>query len=122
MWPFSRKKEATASSMTVAAALEQLAGIGIGVRPAISQDELLHSLGGTMQSRVDLASLLCVLGSDVERAQFERISHDIWHFDAERIEDDGAYIDVVNRFVILAKGALPLADIRDHVDIEKAEA
>jgi hypothetical protein len=123
MWPFSRKKtEGTANSITVAVALEQLATAGVRVRPGISQDDLLYSLDGTMESPADWVDLLCVLGSDVERGQFERISDDIWHFDAECIEDDGAYVDVVSRFVTLAKGVLPLTDIRDHVDVEAGEA
>jgi len=121
MWPFSRKKAAV-SSTTVAAALERLAGAGIRVRPGISRDDLLFSLDGTMESPVDWVSLLSVLRSDVERGEFERISDDIWHFDAERIEDDGAYVDVVSRFVTLAKGVLPFTEIRDHVDVEAGEA
>ena len=102
--------------------MEQLANAGVRVRSGISQNDLLDSLEGTMDSRVDWIELLCVLGSDVERGQFERISDDIWHFDAECIEDDGAYVEVVSRFVILAKGALPLTDIRDHVDVVAGEA
>src|SRR5260221_470621 len=81
-----------------------------------SVDDLLHSLGGTMQSPVDWMLLLAVLGSDVERGNYERISDDIWNFDAECIEDHGAYVDVVSRFVTLAKGALPLTGIADYVD------
>jgi hypothetical protein len=122
MWPFSRKKSGTTNSTTLAAGLEQLANAGVRVRSGISQNDLLDSLEGTMDSRVDWIELLCVLGSDVERGQFERISDDIWHFDAECIEDDGAYVEVVSRFVILAKGALPLTDIRDHVDVVAGEA
>lgn len=106
----------------MAAALEQLEGLGIRMRPNISRDDLLHSLGGTMESAVDRVQLLCVVGSEVERGDFERISDDIWHFDAECIEDQGDYVRVVERFVILSKGALPLTDIRDHVDIEAGEA
>ena len=75
-----------------------------------------------MESPVDWVSLLCVLGSEVERRPFQRISDDIWHFDAECIEDDGDYARVVERFVILAKGLLPLADLRDRVDIENETA
>jgi hypothetical protein len=124
MWPFSRKKprEGASKSPSLAAALEHLAGIGIRVRPGISHEDLLHSLGGSMESSVDWVQLLCVLGSEVERGAFERISDDIWHFDAECIEDQGDYVRVVQRFVILAKGALPLSDIHDHVDVEAEEA
>src|SRR4051812_14866848 len=124
MWPFSRKKtDGTAgSAMTVAAALEQLANTGVGVRPGIAQDDLLYSLGGSMESPVDWVQLLCALGSEVERADLEWASDDIWHFDAECIEDNGDYVTLIRRFVTLAKGTLPLADIRDHVNIEEDKA
>jgi len=124
MWPFSRKtKDSTRGSRTsVSEALAQLATVGIHVRPGISNEDLLYSLEGTMESPVEWVQLLCVLGSEVERGDFERISDDIWHFDAECIEDHGAYVAVVNRFAILAKGALPLTEINDHVVIDEKEA
>ncbi len=125
MWPFSRKQpieNVGKSAPSVIAALEQLGKLGISVRPGISHEDLLYSLGGNMDSAVDWVQLLCVLGGEVERGDFERISDDIWHFDAECIEDNGDYVAVVNRFVILAKGVLPLNDTRDHVDIEEGEA
>lgn len=123
MWPFSGKpKGKAASSVTVAQALELLADAGIRTRPGISHDDLLFSLEGTMESPVDWTNLLCVLGSEVERDKFERISDDIWHFDAECIEDDGAYVRVLEQFAILTKGVLPIKDIHDHVDIENKVA
>jgi hypothetical protein len=123
MWPFSRKtKDSPKGRRTsVSEALSQLANIGVHVRSGISNEDLLYSLEGTMESPVEWVQLLCVLGSEVERGDFERISDDIWHFDAECIEDHGAYVAVVNRFAILAKGALPLTEINDHVVINEKE-
>lgn len=92
------------------------------MRPGISHDDLLYSLGGSMESPVDWVQLLCVLGSEVERGDFERVSDDIWHFDAECIEGNGDYVAIVSRFAALAKGALPIAELRDHVGIEAGEA
>ncbi len=124
MWPFSRRsKDPTpAAAVSVRQALEQLAALGIRRRDGISDDDLLLSLAGTMDSRADWASLLCVLGGEVERGEFQRISDDIWHLDAECIEDEGDYVRVLERFVILAKGRLPLTDLRDQVDIENDSA
>ena len=106
----------------MAAALDQLAHVGIGVRADVAQEDLLDSLGGSMESPVDWVQLLCVLGSEVERGDFQRISDDIFHFDAECIEDTGDYVTLIGRFAILAKGALPLVDVHDHVDIEEGKA
>jgi len=126
MWPFSsRKKEGkskASASASVSESLQTLANIGIRARPGISNEDLLYSLGGSMDSKVEMLNLLCTLGGEVERGDFVRISDDVWHFDAECIEDHGAYVSVVNRFVILAKGALPLTNIRDYVDVEEGKA
>src|SRR5438093_799213 len=122
MWPFSRKSRTPLPTVTVAQALDQLPGLGIHVRSGVTQEDLLLTLEGTMESPVDWVSLLCVLGSEVERRPFQRMSDDIWHFDAECIEDDGDYARVAERFVILTKGLLPLKDLRDRVDIENETA
>lgn len=122
MWPFSRKPKTAPSTINVAQALEQLAAIGIRTRPGITHDDLLVSLDGTMDSPVDWITLLCVLGGEVERGQFQRISDDIWHFDAECIEDNGDYVRELERFVILTKGLLPLTELQDHVDVGNGDA
>lgn len=122
MWPFSNIKKASKPAVSVAEALEELTAIGIRRRDGVSDEDLLISLGGTMAAPVDMVLLLCVLGGEVERGKFGRISDDLWHVDAECIEDNGDYIRLLERFVILAKGALPLQNLRDHVDIEAGEA
>jgi hypothetical protein len=124
MWPFSGKKknDNVRAVISVAAALEELASVGVRVRPGVSTDDLLFSLGGTLESPVDRVVLLCVLGSEVERGDFKRVSDDIWHLDAECIEDHGAYVELLERFVVLAKGCLPITSLRDFVDIEAGKA
>ena len=123
MWPFSSKKKETKTAMAapVSEALQTLAAIGIRTRPGISNEDLLLSLAGSMDSKVEMLDLLCTLGSEVDRDGFHRISDDIWHFDAECIENHGDYVAVVNRFVTLAKGALPITNIRDYVDVEEGK-
>lgn len=122
MWPFTNKSKSPTPSVTVRQALEQLAALDIGRRNGITDDDLLFSLGGTMDSPADWTLLLCVLGGEVERGDFQRISDDMWHFDAECIEDNGSYVRLLERFAILAKGWLPLTDMRDHVEIENGKA
>jgi len=122
MWPFINKKNESKPEVSVAQALELLAAIGIGPRPQITHDDLLLSLGGSMESLVDWVDMLCVLGGEVERGDFERISDDIWHVDAECIADNGDYTRLAERFAILTKGLLMLANIRDCLNIENSEA
>jgi hypothetical protein len=123
MWPFSRRKQISGGSpVSVASAVKQLAAVGIRMRPGITPDGLLNSLGGNMESPVDWTLLLCALGSQAESGDFEWVSDDIWHFDTECIEDHGAYVEVVGRFIALAKGALPMTQLRDHVDVLEGKA
>jgi len=122
MWLFTRKSKEPMPLVSVRQALDQLAALGICRRSGISEDDLLLSLEGTLDSPVDWVNLLCVLGEDVQRAGHQPMSDDIWHLDAECIVEDGDYVQVLERFVILAKGQLPLTDLRDHVDIENGEA
>jgi hypothetical protein len=122
MWPFSNKTKPSKPAVSVAQAVELLAAIGIHRRPGVSDADLLLSLEGSMDSPVDWVDLLCVLGGDVERGKFGRISDDIWHVDAECIVEDGDYVRLLERFVILAHGTLPLQNLRDHVDLENGVA
>lgn len=122
MWPFSNRLKQSKPAVSVAQALELLAATGIRRRPGVSDEDLLLSLEGTMDSPVDWVDLLCVLGGDVERGKFGRISDDLWHVDAECIEDHGDYVRLLERFVILTHGVLPLQNLRDHVDIEAGVA
>jgi hypothetical protein len=122
MWPFSSKKKESKPAVSIAQALESLAAIGIGPRPQISPDDWLSPLGRKPDAPVDWTLFLCVLGGEVERGDFERVSDDIWHVDAEGIEDNGDYVRLVERFAILTKGALPLKNIRDRVMVEEGEA
>jgi len=50
------------------------------------------------------------------------LSDDIWHFDTECIEGDGAYTSIAKRLVTLARDDLPLESIEDHVDIDEGNA
>ena len=122
MWPFSRKGKSGNPALSLVQALEALAAIGIRRRPGVSDEDLVSSLGGTMDSPVDWVNLLCVLGGEAEHGKLGRMSDDVWHVDAECIVEDGDYVQLLERFAILAKGALPLQDLSDHVDIEQGEA
>lgn len=126
MWPFTGKKsdDTVIGQITFSEALEQLARIGITTRPGISNASLLETLGGGMDTPVNWRDLLCVLGSDCEvnPGEFEAASDDIWLFDTECIDVPGSYINIVNGFITLARGALPLLDLHDHVDLDNQSA
>jgi hypothetical protein len=94
------------------AALERL---GIRKRADVSIDDLLYTTGGTEDDETDYLDLLCLLGGEVERGDFQIISDDLWHFDTECIVGDGDYVEIAERLVALSKGELAISNLSDHV-------
>jgi hypothetical protein len=122
MWPFNRKKQEPGASLAITQALAELRAIGVALVPGVTIDDLLPSLGGDLSAPADRIPLLCALGGEAEVSDAGILSHDIWHLDAECIEDHGAYSRLAERFRLLAGSSLPFTDLKDHVDIEADEA
>jgi hypothetical protein len=122
MWPFTRKKQVSSVSLTIEQALAELATVGVALAPGVTLDDLLPSLNGDLTTPVDKIQLLCALGGEAEESGAGLLSHDIWHLDAECIEDHGDYVRLAKRFSVLAGPSLALGDLVDHVDIEAGEA
>ena len=62
------------------------------------------------------------MGIDIEREPFTPICDRLWMCDYERVEDHGAYRDVIVRLEIMTAGWLKLASPADHVDVEAGRA
>ncbi len=122
MWPFKKKSPAPSASLTLRQALDKLKRIGVTIAPSASIDDLLPSLDGGLDDPIDRVHLLCVLGGEAECSGAGLLSHDIWHLDAECIEDDGDYARLAGRFQVLSGEHLPLQEIKDHVDVLNGEA
>ncbi len=102
--------------------LETLGRCGIRPKDGIGINELLESFDREQYESDPYELLLVRLGGELEREPYPPISDDIWHLDTECIEDHGDYARVARRIQALAKGELPLMDIRDYVDVEAGEA
>jgi hypothetical protein len=107
---------------TLAEGLAALERYGIRKRDDVSIDDILHSTEGTLSDPIDYRKLLCVMGGSVKRGDFRPRSNDLWHFDTECIEDEGDYVRIAERLVLLSKGALTISEVSDHINIENAEA
>lgn len=110
------------NTATVEAQLAALAQAGIVVNAGVVEADLT-----TFQSRADLertpyVGLVEVLGIALEREPFTPICDRLWMCDFECIEDHGSYAAVVERLELMTGGALHLANIEDHVDLEAGEA
>ena len=90
--------------------------------PGASLEDVIASVGGDRRTPVDRIQLLCVLGGEAESGEVQYLSHDIWHLDAECIEDHGDYVRLAERFAMLAKNDLQISDFSDSVDVESGEA
>ncbi len=122
MWPFKKKPVAAPAPLTLRQALDELKGIGVALAPSASIDDLLPSMNGRLDDPVDRVHLLCALGGEAECTDAGLLSHDVWHLDAECIEDHGDYVRLAERFAVLSAGNLPVQEVKDHVDIEAAQA
>lgn len=125
VWNWLRKSPESAAPPTLEQQLEILAACGVKLRPGARIESLVHSFPRPQYERDPFRLALVVLGSEAEDSEEEPrpfLSDDVWHFDTECVEDEGAYARIAARMSTLAKGALPLADVTDHVDIEAGEA
>lgn len=68
--------------------------------------------------------LLTIAGAELcdSNMQVIRMSNDVWNFDMECIEEEDAYMQLLNHFIDLAKGELPVEDIKSYVNFDREEA
>lgn len=113
------KKIKSPTQTDISQKLQQLEKAGIALAPGIMIKEIPEELNdGTYES------LLIAMGGELEgeNGQWVPLSHDIWHFDTECIEDHGDYARIAARLSEVARGDLPLQNIKDFVDIETKTA
>ena len=102
--------------------IERLARFGLIVNPGVGEDELtMFDDRHTLES-VPYQGLVDVLGMDIGEEPFTPLCNQLWMCDYERIEDHGAYKEVLRRLETMTGRALLLENIADHVDIEAGVA
>ncbi|MBG0817307.1 hypothetical protein [Planomonospora sp. ID82291] len=109
--------------MTLEDQLSALAGVGIGLAPGRTVEELLHSFPREEYESEPFTLLLFVLGIEVEAEPWgRRFSERVWNFDTECVEGPGAYVGIARRLCRIAGRPDALTDVRDHVDLAAREA
>jgi hypothetical protein len=108
--------------VTIEEKLMALADCGLKLKDEFSVDDLNESWGRKALDEPGYDLALVCLGMTKEEPPWTPHCDNLWHFDTACIEDDGDYVRIVNRMSGMAQGSLPLANVRDHVDIEAAEA
>jgi hypothetical protein len=108
--------------MKLEAQLAELTALGFSLEPEVTVDDLLYSFDRESFEGQPFDLLLLALGVEVEREPWGRpFCRRVWNFDLECVEDDGAYVDIVNHLGTLAGADHRIAAVVDHVDLEAAE-
>jgi hypothetical protein len=102
--------------------LENLAGCGVHLKAEFSVETLLESFDREKYEERPYVGVVIRLGGELEREPFTPLSDNLWHLDTECIDGDGSYAHIAERMRDLSQGELPIASIRDHVDIENGDA
>ena len=113
---------ASPEPMTLEEKLVALESCGIALRPEFSIDDLLSSWNRSEYEEQGFNLVLVGVGMTEEKSPWRHRSNNLWHFDTECIEDQGAYTDIAKRMMEMADGSLALTQIEDYVDIEEEKA
>lgn len=102
--------------------LVELDKCGIVVNDGVTESDLLSFDSKKRMEKAPYAGLVEALGFDIEREPYSAIVSSLWMCDYERIEDHGAYKEILERLELMTGSALGLTDITDYVDLEEAFA
>ena len=109
--------------MTLEQQLAALADLGFRLNKGITVDDLLYSFDRGEYENKPFGTVLFMLGSEVEREPWGRnICDRAWNFDVEFIEDDGAYVTIVQNLCRVAGTPQLITEIRDFIDFEDGKA
>ena len=102
--------------------LEGLKQCGIEINNGVTSQDLLMFHSKEEMEEAPYKALIETLGYEIEREPYSPISNKLWMCDYERIEDHGAYKDVIERLELMTGNALGFEKITDYVDIEEGKA
>ncbi len=119
MFSIFRKKT---SPIPLEQQLKALADCGVRLSPEATMDDLFMFHPREEHEATPYKELIPTLGFEMERDSFAPICHRLWMCDYERIDDHGAYTDVVARLNQMSEQSLSISNIKDHVDVEAGKA
>jgi hypothetical protein len=102
--------------------LKALAACGVTLSPEATMDDLFMFHSRAEHEATPYKGLIPTLGFEIERVSFIPLCNRLWMCDYERIEDNGAYVDIITRLHDMSGHSLPISDIIDRVDIEAKTA
>lgn len=103
--------------------LDELARLGVRMNKGVTVDDLCHSCDRSHFESQPYDALLFLLGSDVERAPWGRhVSDCAWLFDANSIDGDGSYVDIVAHLARIAGKEDRVDRLDDSFDLDRGKA
>ncbi|MEM8710184.1 MAG: hypothetical protein AAGG01_04475 [Planctomycetota bacterium] len=103
--------------------LRELESFGIYLAEGVTLDDLTYSVPREELEAQPYQMLIHHLGVEVEREPWGRpFSGRIWSFDAECIESDGSYVDIVKSIARISGKSDALGDLTDSVDVGQGKA
>ena len=104
--------------------LQHLSDLGISLNDCVCIDDILEQMDRNEIESAPYTGLLVALGSEVPVSENEwtPLSNNIWYFDTECIEDNGIYVQIMQRLMKMTQGKLKIINLKDYVDVEKEEA
>ena len=102
--------------------LEALASCGLRLAEPFTAEDLLTSWRREQYEKSGWGMVLVGLSMTEEAPPWRDHCENAWHFDSECIEDHGAYAHIAEKMKSMARGSLPIDDIRDYVDVEAGTA
>jgi len=109
-------------SVSLEVQLRELNKCGVVVNDGVTESDLLSFDSKKDMENAPYTGLVEALGFELEREPYSAIVNSLWMCDYERIEDHGAYKEIVERLELMSGAALGLTDITDYVDLEEASA
>lgn len=119
MFSIFRKK---LSSIPLEEQLKALADCGVRLSAEATVEDLFMFHSREEHEATPYKELIPTLGFEMERDSFAPICNRLWMCDYERVEDHGAYTDVIARLQQMSEDTLPISNITDYVDIEEETA
>lgn len=102
--------------------LSVLKSLELVLNPAVTVEDLCAFQELRSLESSPYQGLVEVMGIDLEREPYLPMCDRLWMCDYERVEDHGAYREVVERLEVMTASRLKLRNISDFVDVEEGYA
>lgn len=116
MWPFNK------NIVSFEEQLSKLNQCGIKQSSSATIDDLYIWGDKDKIEKTPYITLVEAFASDIEREPYSPVCNKLWMCDYERIEDHGAYAEIIERLELMTNNSLGLENISDYVDVEEEKA